>query len=87
MKNRKRHGKFGETGLNNWSICKYKQGTEPSLRKGKLSLLASYIDCKCSMETTRYSENVNLGLNVMKLVKKSDWYGSSRCNWSRVGIS
>ena len=32
-----------------------KLGTEPGVRKGKLSLLACHTRCKCSIETTRNS--------------------------------
>ena len=43
-------------------------GTEPGVRKGKRSLLASYTRCKCSMEITHYSVKVKLGIKVMQLV-------------------
>ena len=57
-----RNGKFGKRGLNNWSIRKsQKGGTEPGVRKGTRSLLASQTRCKCSMETTRNSVKVNPG--------------------------
>ena len=46
-----------------------KWGTEPGVRKGKRSLLASHTRCKCSMETTHNSEKVKLGIKVMKLVE------------------
>ena len=66
-----RHGKFGKTGLNNWSISKSQKGTEPGVRKGKLkhSLLAWHTRCKSSLETTRTLEQVKLGIKVVKLVK------------------
>ena len=41
----------------------------PGVRKGKRSLLASHIRCKCSMETTHNSVKVKLGIKVMKLVE------------------
>ena len=44
-------------------------GTEPGVRKGKRSLLASHTRCKCSMETTHNSVKVKLGIKVMKLVE------------------
>ena len=47
-----------------------KRGTEPSVRKGKRSLLASHTRCKCSMETTHNSVKVKLGIKVMKLVER-----------------
>ena len=43
-------------------------GTEPGVRKGERSLLASHTRCKCSMETTHNSVKVKLGIKVMKLV-------------------
>ena len=46
-----------------------KWGTEPGVRKGKRSLLACHTGCKCSMETTRNSVKVKVGLKVMKLVE------------------
>ena len=46
-----------------------KKGTKPGVRKGKRSLLASYTRCKYSMETTRNSVKVKLGIKVMKLVE------------------
>ena len=46
-----------------------KWGTEPGVRKGKRSLLASHTRCKCSMETTHNSVKVKLGIKVMKLVE------------------
>ena len=64
----KRHGNFGKTVLNHSSISKFpKGGTEPGVRNGKCSLLVCNTRCKCSMETTRYSTNVKLGIKVMKL--------------------
>ena len=44
-----------------------KKGTEPGVRKGKRSLLASHTRCKCSMETTHNS--VKVGIKIMKLVE------------------
>ena len=46
-----------------------KRGTEPGVRKGKRSLLASHTRCKCFMETTYNSVKVKLGIKVMKLVE------------------
>ena len=46
-----------------------KWGTEPGVRKGKRSLLASHTRCKCSMETTHNSVKVKFGIKVMKLVE------------------
>ena len=64
------HGKFGKSGLNNWSISKsQKKGTEPVVRKGKRSLLACHVRCKCCIETTRNSAKVKLGIKVMKFVE------------------
>ena len=51
-----------------------KRGTEPSVRKGKRSLLVSHIRCKYSMETTHNSRKVKLGIKVMILVE-------SRIGW------
>ena len=47
-----------------------KRGTEPGVRKGKRSLLASHTRCKCSMQTTHNSVKVKLGIKVMKLVER-----------------
>ena len=46
-----------------------KWGTDPGVRKGKRSLLASHTRCKCSMKTTHNSVKVKLGIKVMKLVE------------------
>ena len=46
-----------------------KRATEPGVRKGKRSLLASHALCKCSMETTHNSVKVKLGMKVMQLVE------------------
>ena len=46
-----------------------KWGTEPGVRKGKRSLLASHTRCKCSMETTHNLVEVKFGIKVMKLVE------------------
>ena len=55
------------------SICKYvspfKKGTNPRIWKGKHFLLACNNRCKCSIETTRISLNVNLGIKIIELVK------------------
>ena len=45
------------------------RGTEPGVRKGKHSLLASHTSCKCSMETTHNSVKLKLGVKVMKMVE------------------
>ena len=47
----------------------HKRGTEPGVRKGKRSLFACHIRCKCSIETTHNSVKVKLGINFMKLVE------------------
>ena len=49
-----------------------KTGTEPGVRKGKRSLLASHTRCKCSIETTRNSMKVKPGIKVMHIGEKSD---------------
>ena len=46
-----------------------KWGTEPGVRKGKRSLLASHTRCKYSMETTHNSVKVKLSIKIMKLVE------------------
>ena len=51
------------------ALASPKIGTEPGVRKGKRSLLASHTRCKCSMETTHNSVKVKLGIKVMKLVE------------------
>ena len=45
-----------------------KRGTEPGVRKGQRSLLACHTRCKCSIETTRNSVKVKLGIKVMKFM-------------------
>ena len=51
-----------------------KRETEPDVRKGKRSLLASHTRCKCSVESTHNSGKVKLGIKVMKLVESLiDW--------------
>ena len=50
-------------------MSKSQKGTEPGVRKGKRSLLASHIRCKCSIETTRNSVKVKPCITVMKLVE------------------
>ena len=44
-------------------------GTETGVRKGKRSLLACHTRCKCSLESTRNSVKVKVGIKVMKLVE------------------
>ena len=51
------------------ALASPKWGTEPGVRKGKRSLLASHIRCICSMETTHNSVKVKFGIKVMKLVE------------------
>ena len=66
----KRCGKFGKTGLNNWSISKSPKGGRNKVsEKGKRSLLTYNTRCKCSMETTRNAGKAKLGIKVMKLVE------------------
>ena len=43
-----------------------KWGTEPGVRKGKRSLLASHTRCKCTIETTHNSVKVKLGIKVVR---------------------
>ena len=61
--------KFGKAGLNKWSTSKSQKGMEPGVRKAKRYLLAYHTRYKCSMETTRISVKVKLGIKAMKLVK------------------
>ena len=51
------------------ALASPKWGTEPGVRKGKRSLLASHTRCIFSMETTHNLVNVKLGIKVMKLVE------------------
>ena len=51
------------------ALASPKWGTEPGVRMGKRSLLASHTRCKCFMETTHNSVKVKLGIKVMKLVE------------------
>ena len=52
-----------------------KRGTEPGVRKGKSSLLASHTRCKCSTSTTRNSVKVKSGEVKSLLNLKVDSYG------------
>ena len=52
----------------NWSKSQ-KRGSKPGVRKGKRSLLACQTRCKCSIETTRNSVKVNLGIKVITFVE------------------
>ena len=69
------HDKLEESGLNNWSTSKSIRGgggggrAESGVWKGKRSLLACHVRCKCSMETTHNSVKVKVGIKVMKLVE------------------
>ena len=51
------------------ALASPKIGTEPGVRKGKRSLLASHTRCKCSMETTRNSVMVKPGIKVNKFYR------------------
>ena len=51
------------------ALASPKWWTEPGVRKGKRSLLASHIRCICSMGTTHNSVTVKLGIKVMKLME------------------
>ena len=44
-----------------------KRRTEPGVRKGKRSLLASHTRCKCSLETTHNLAKVKPGIKVNKV--------------------
>ena len=44
--------------------------TKPGVLKDKRSLLACHTGCKWSMEITRNTVNVKLGIQVMQLVKR-----------------
>ena len=68
VKVEKIHGKFGKTGLNNLSISKSQKWGRNQVSGRERSLLACLIRCKCSMEATRNSVKINLGIKVMKLV-------------------
>ena len=60
--------------LNNWSISKSAKWTEPGVRKGRRSVMACRIRCKCSMITAHNSVKVKLGIKVIELVKSHiDW--------------
>ena len=56
-----------------------KSETEPGVRKGKRSLLACHTQCKQSIETTRNTVKIKLGIKVMKNRGKSYWFGY-HCN-------
>ena len=51
------------------ALASPKWGTEPGVRKGNRSLLATHTRCICSMETTHNSVKVKLGIKVMELVE------------------
>ena len=68
------------------NICKSQNETGPGVLRSRRSVLACHTLCECSMETTRNSVKVKLGIRVMKFGGKSDQLGS-HCNWPRVRIS
>ena len=74
----KKHDKFEKTGINNWSISKSYKGTETV--PGRESVPYWYATTvanapwKCSMETTRNSVMIKLGIQVIELVKSlTEW--------------
>ena len=66
---------------------KLQKGTISGAQKGKRSLLACNIRCKCYIETTRISAKVKLGIKVMKLVKSLLGLEVSVPDWSKVRMS
>ena len=54
------------------ALASPKWGTEPGVRKGKRSLLASHTRCICSMETTHNSMKVKLRNKGHEIGGKSD---------------
>ena len=69
------------------ALASPKMGTEPGVRKGKRSLLASHTRCKCSMETTHNSVKVKLGIKVMKLVDSLIGREVTVGQWSECHLS
>ena len=69
MKSREKTRHIGVNGSQQLEHEQVQKGTEPGVRKGKRSLLACHTRSKCSMETTRNSVKVKLGIKVIKLVK------------------
>ena len=71
MRSEEKTRQVRETGLNNLCISKSpkKGGRNQESGKGKRSMLACHTRCKCSMETTRNSVKVKIGIRFMKLVK------------------
>ena len=63
-----RHGKFEESGLNNWSISKSQKGDGTWCPEGSVYPVGMP-HCKCFMETTYNSMKVKLGIKVMNLVE------------------
>ena len=67
-----------------------KRWTEPGVRKGKRSLLASHTRCKCSMETTHYNSLFGEGQGRYKgheIGGKSDRLGSHCLSRVRMSIN
>ena len=70
VKNRKKDTASSENLVStNSAQANPQKGTEPGVPKGKRSLLTCHTRCKSSMENTRSSVKVGLGIKVMKLVK------------------
>ena len=72
MKSRENHGKFAKTGLDKRNISKCQKGKEQGVGKGKYSKLSCHTRCKYSIETTRNSVKVKLGMKVIEIGEKSD---------------
>ena len=72
MKSREKNRQFREIlsqQLEHTSKRVPERGTDSGVWKGDRSLLTCHTPCKCSIETTRTSVKVKLGIKVMKLVK------------------
>ena len=65
-----------------------KKGTKPGVQKGMRFLLACHARLKCTMETTRYSVKVKLGIKLMKLVKNLiGWDVTVTGRWSECHLT
>ena len=57
------------------------------MRKGKRTLLACHTRCKCSMEITRNSVKVKVGIKVMKLVESLIGWEVTVCQGSECHLT
>ena len=87
MKIRKKTRQVRENWSKQLEHKKSQKITEPGVWKGKRSLLSYPIRYKCSMETTRNSVKVKLGIKVMKLVESMISLEVTVTGWGRMSFN